>query len=570
MSDKRWLLVFDNAVRWDDISKYLPSLLSRTRGSVLITTQNEGLLPHASNNTRIQIDPFTTQQGSDMLLRYLGRDARTDPERPLAKDISAFVGGLPVAIAHVAGYVGFSDITLEELIETFREWRKRTGAATDEADDLPATFREASFSYEGTLAMVWEVTLRELTQDARDVLNILAYLNCSSVPLTMLWGMHEDPILDFLDIRERIRYTVPLPRCQDSVWLIRLFRMRRIRKSLTQRRLVDESEGNISMHRSLQRGIRERLSQDKGQQQTVFEQAVALVREVFPRPNNLQQPTPDKWSECQKLLPHLHALHDVYHASNQNITGSLEFAQLLLDAGMDQFEQGIIHEGLLLLDTAEKVLDASTEPSSSEEHQVMQANIHAMIAIMYDDVGISKREEGWKRREAALRIRQRTFEMSNRQSRKDEMLVANSWMEYAISLLHYHRYTDAEPIINKCLAKFQEWGSEDEIPFEYAKYYNKIALVRMYQGRFEIAIECAWKGMQLMSSTGYSMFMSRFKFDMACIILQSGDLDRALNIYEEIHRQRIETVGPANPLSLHSMYAIGAIHELKEDYLEAA
>lgn len=345
--------------------------------------------------------------------------------------------------------------------------------------------------------------------------------------------------------------------------------MRRIHQSLTKRRLVIDNGTAFSMHRSLQRGIRERLSQDKGQQQTVFEQAVALVREVFPRTNELQQPTPDKWSECQTLLPHLHALRDVYRASNHQIRGLLEFAQLLLDAGMDQFEQAIIHEGLLLLHTAEDVLDACSGPSP-QEHQVMRANIHAMIAIMYDDVGISKREEAWKRRQTALSIRQNTFENSKDQSRKEETLVYNSWMEYAISLLHYHRYKDAEPIINKCYSKFRQWGSEDEIPFEYAKYYNKIALVRMYQGKFEIAIECAQKGMQLMSSTGYNMFTSRFKFDMACIILQSGDLDRALQIHEEIHQQRIEIVGPSNPLSLHSMYAIGAIHELKEDYYEAA
>lgn len=204
-TDKRWLLVFDNAMRWKDISRYLPDSLALTRGSVLVTTQHEAHMPRATNTTRIRIDPLTSLQGSDMLLRYLGRDVRTDPEALLAREISAFVGGLPVAIAHVAGYVGFSDITLEELIETFREWRKRTGAATDEADDLPATFREASFSYDGTLAMVWEVTLRELTQDARDVLNILAYLNCGSVPRVMLWGMHEDPVLAFLDIREKIR-----------------------------------------------------------------------------------------------------------------------------------------------------------------------------------------------------------------------------------------------------------------------------------------------------------------------------------------------------------------------------
>lgn len=139
-----------------------------------------------------------------MLLRYLGRDIRTDPEKHLASEISAFVGGLPVAIAQVAGCVIYSEYTLEELIECFRQYRKRTGAATDEADDLPIDFRQASFSYDEMLAMVWDVTLRELTPGARDVLNILAYLNCEAVPRKMLWTVHEDPLLKFLDSRERI------------------------------------------------------------------------------------------------------------------------------------------------------------------------------------------------------------------------------------------------------------------------------------------------------------------------------------------------------------------------------
>jgi tetratricopeptide (TPR) repeat protein len=136
-------------------------------------------------------------------------------------------------------------------------------------------------------------------------------------------------------------------------------------------------------------------------------------------------------------------------------------------------------------------------------------------------------------------------------------------------LLHYHRYEQAEPIIEKCLAKFKEWAPEKEIPFEYSKYYNKIALVRMYQGAFEEAISLAEKSVQLMEKTGYGLFMTRFKFDMACIILQTRDFDRALQLHQEIYTQRVEMVGITNELSLHSMYAIGAIYELKEDYHQA-
>lgn len=117
-------------------------------------------------------------------------------------------------------------------------------------------------------------------------------------------------------------------------------RARRIYNSLTKRRLVAvDADSCLSIHRSLQRGIREKLSKSKGKQQNVFDQAVAIVREAFPHSNPLQQPSPGQWSECQKLLPHLHALHEVYHDPRTHIRGSLDFAQLLLDAGMDQFER---------------------------------------------------------------------------------------------------------------------------------------------------------------------------------------------------------------------------------------
>jgi hypothetical protein len=91
----------------------------------------------------------------------------------------------------------------------------------------------------------------------------------------------------------------------------------------------------------------------------------------------------------------------------------------------------------------------------------------------------------------------------------------------------------------------------------------------MYQGRFKEAIGLAEKSVQLMHKTGFGLFMTRFKFDMACIVLQSGDLDRALRLHQEIYNQRIEMVGITNELSLHSMYAIGALYELKEDFHRA-
>lgn len=141
-----------------------------------------------------------------MLLNYLKKDSQDDHEQRLAEEVSSFVGGLPVAIAHVAGYAAYSDCTLEELLETFRQWRRRAGVATDEADDLPASFRRAAFSYDETLAMVWNVTLRDLNRDAQDLIYILAYLNPEAVPESMIWSYHDDTYLDeFLNKDETLR-----------------------------------------------------------------------------------------------------------------------------------------------------------------------------------------------------------------------------------------------------------------------------------------------------------------------------------------------------------------------------
>jgi tetratricopeptide (TPR) repeat protein len=343
----------------------------------------------------------------------------------------------------------------------------------------------------------------------------------------------------------------------------------RIKNSLVKRRLVHikEVDGEMcfSIHRSLQRNIRDTLAQDEVKQQLVFDQAVALVREVFPQSSPLQQPTPDRWPEYQRLLPHLHTLHDAFYKMKPQIKGSTDLAKILSDAGMDQHERGITKEGLLLLRTAEDVLDSI----ASDPQDVMRADIHAVIAMMYDNTGIGTRTEALRRRQIALRIRQKVVDEAASVRRQDEVLLYNSHMELAIAHLHFHRYEEAEPIIEKCLQKYQEWGSGDDEPFEYAKYYNKMGLVRMYQGRFDEAIKLAEQGVRYMNKTGYTLFESRFKFDLACIVLQSGNIQEAMRLHREIFDARLDKLGQSNELTLHSRYAIGALYEIKGQPEEA-
>ena len=82
--------------------QYLPhSFYHRSRGSVLITTQ-DAALANIKFNHSLPLETFgeEEEEGSMILLKYLERpDPKHHPERSLAEEISALVGGgLPVAI----------------------------------------------------------------------------------------------------------------------------------------------------------------------------------------------------------------------------------------------------------------------------------------------------------------------------------------------------------------------------------------------------------------------------------------------------------------------------------------
>ena len=129
----------------------------------------------------------------------------SDPDNEIAKEISGLVGGLPVAIVHVAGYANYTRIQLADLLEIFKQRRIHAGVAVTEDDDLPASFRRSAFSYDETLSIVWNIALRELSKDAQDLIHILAFPDCEAVKESILCAVHPEPSLEFLDSRERIR-----------------------------------------------------------------------------------------------------------------------------------------------------------------------------------------------------------------------------------------------------------------------------------------------------------------------------------------------------------------------------
>ena len=204
--DKQWLLVFDNVNSWLDIKEYLPIESPETKGSILITSRKSNLScnPTSSKCHAIQLGPLTLDEGRYLLLQSMQptlyhREMMSHPEYKLAGEIASLAERLPLALAHIAGYVQVSECTLTDFVQLWNERRRNNRGSTRAPNPL-------ALSTDRALETVWNIGLREVTIDARELLNILAFLDSETIQRKLLVGEHEEPSLDFLHSDQTFRF----------------------------------------------------------------------------------------------------------------------------------------------------------------------------------------------------------------------------------------------------------------------------------------------------------------------------------------------------------------------------
>jgi hypothetical protein len=329
-----------------------------------------------------------------------------------------------------------------------------------------------------------------------------------------------------------------------------------------------EGEEIISIHRSLQAKILQDLEKDPQRKEKVFGQAFLLVRKRFPLPSPIQVPEPEKWPACIKYLRHVLSLQKAFAGQIISIAPSVDLARLLSDGGIGLWERGMTTEGLQLMRSAEAILH-----KLNCKEDLLKANIHVIIALLIQDYGIAYLAESKDRIWQALQIRKdyQSRTPPEQYTKVDDILLHNAWSDYGCVLLQYNKYKEAEPIFTHCLTKYREWGPDESIPYEHAKYNHHMAHCQMYHRNFTEAIELAELGLHfvILATGPQSSSAHKWKFDMACIVLQSGDVQRALQLHSEVLEARVQQHGKSSFLTLQSYYAVGALHALSGHLPEA-
>ncbi len=111
------------------------------------------------------------------------------------------------------------------------------------------------------------------------------------------------------------------------------------------------------------------------------------------------------------------------------------------------------------------------------------------------------------------------------------------------------------------MKKYEEWGTEEDEPFEWAKYYFLDGMIKTLKGNPAEALGAFEKAIHLRSASisGSSQTLG-YQCSVACIRLLKGEVEEGLKTHVAVHGTCCELFGETSQMSLASAYCVGATY----------
>ena len=245
---------------------------------------------------------------------------------------------------------------------------------------------------------------------------------------------------------------------------------------------------------------------------------------------------------------------------------------MLCDIGTFLWHTGQFNDSSAALDTAERIVEAqSEEEQASSQSKALLSDAYSLTGIICDIIGVSKREDSIRNRRACLMLRQETHATLSTITIDDEIRLETAWSDLGCSYMQLGEYEKAGKIFDKMFEATQRWGPEEDYLFEYAKYYHHCAFARMAQGKPDIAIDYAKKGVELQrrheKDTNTMVLITMY--DLASLLYNAGAVRESLDLHEEVLRLRLQICGEASQFTLESYESAATVHYLLGNLLKA-
>lgn len=268
----------------------------------------------SSEPSGIDLDPFTIKEAGD-LVRKLTHD--TDKDN-VALKIAEALGGLPLAITHIAGIIRRQQLRLSEFYDAYQEQFDHTVFHS-------LRYGPGRPSYAHTISTVW--VFESLGLRAKSLPDVLSFFD-------------PDGIEEFIFKDDAFKMLVPSFPATRMAYIAA--RTELLQASLIRRK---QEKDALWVHRLVQDSVRTKMTREFAVQ--VFWCASRLVWSLWPsamsptsRPNQIvKQPKDhvikDRWPICEILFPHVLRLVVLYPKiiDPELPAPDLDFAFLLNDAG---------------------------------------------------------------------------------------------------------------------------------------------------------------------------------------------------------------------------------------------
>ncbi|KAI9763732.1 MAG: hypothetical protein M1840_009129 [Geoglossum simile] len=525
-TDCRWLLIFDNA---NDLEALACAWPRSGTGSILLTTRDFTASPRLAA-AGLAVQPFDDATGGAAFLELLGQSGPSQENIDLAKQISHTLGGLPLALGQISGFVMEQNLPLKDFLPSYER-----DASTIHMKQMDSS------DYRHTLSTVWRRSLDELTGRARTLHRLLAFFD-------------PDRIAEEILTRNLVTAGV-----DDFNFLADGREFLGAKEVLLRAALIGRSKENssLSVHRLVRATVIHGLTAQE--RQKYFNQAVCLLIAAFPCAwGNGVGYTFRSWDKCEMCFPHVQMI--VAQAAKYKLRTDDKplYRELLMRCSWYLYERERCHRalplmsivlqqisdrdlhtyaraadllGLLQLDTNRPSEALSNFITGLHIRQVFPTTESGDLASSLNHVSLAFTElRDWGKaaefQKKALDIRLAT----------DSPLLGNSYSNMSSILLGMGKPDEAEEMLGRCPSLQASMNGESG-PHTYNPRFSSdwvlLSKIRTQQGRPADALRLLNRAVKFYQKT----YGARYKtcdalYQIATIRHQQGDSAGGISLLE--------------------------------------
>ena len=523
------LIVFDNA---DDLASLKTAWPGAPGGTVsMLLTTRDLAVANTVAAQNLQINALGDDEGSRLLLKAVdrGNGGPSDAEHAVA--ISNTFGGLPLALAQVAGFIAQRRLPLKDFLPLYERY-----AAKVDARKMPGS------DYEHTLSNVWDISFEKLTEtNSACLLNLLSFFEPDGVSEDIL--LHGSQGLD-----------------DEFLFLSDEFDLGDAAEELLGATLVQRAaqSSDLSIHRLVQSAVRKRL--DKHASARLFDAVVHMLCWGFPDHSSVDIGHQiSAWARCEKCLPHVGHLVELAKRTVTTPLDRQKYADLLLRCGWYLYEREMYVIAKDMVDQAIAAFDDSTTLAYASAIdlgglldldlaqasralgpfqralEIRRARLRPedpFIAYSLNNVALAYTEMGELElaHEAHLEaVRLRLEANSDR--------IGNSYSNLASLLLRMGQPDEAEEVLARC-PSLKDFTDETFLSTGNPRFSGDMVLlsrIRLAQGRRAEAIRLASKALEFRRRLlGNRLKTCDSQYDLACMLALDGFDSSAIHLLEEV------------------------------------